>query len=398
MLDTKTYKCPKCGTELTFDSVNQIFRCQNCNAKFALNTKKKEQRTEQTSNVREDNQNNIENIINTIPQSKKIIDTTEQNENIQENQKQVDTNSLNKTDITQPNNKELYANSNIFVYTCSDCNSEIITTTNNKISSCIFCNNKNISKNELQKKLPNTKIIPFKIDKKSAIKKYKEFGKNRPFKPSAFKNANQISGVYVPFYLYNCDSNGLIELNCKKNTSWKTGNYKYKKTDTYLVTRDGNMSLENIPIDTTKKFTDIIDFIGPFNPNELESFNESYLNNYSLISPKMTSEEILKESVGKAKIQFIEEMKKSTEGYEEIEPIKNAINLYNSKMTPVLLPIWFLNIDYKKKNYSFVINGQTGKITGYIPPNTKKFINTWIMLFITVFLISFLICLVGVIL
>jgi len=43
MLDTKTYKCPKCGTELTFDSVNQIFRCQNCNAKFALNTKKKEE-------------------------------------------------------------------------------------------------------------------------------------------------------------------------------------------------------------------------------------------------------------------------------------------------------------------------------------------------------------------
>jgi len=151
MLDTKTYKCPKCGTELTFDSVNQIFRCQNCNAKFALNTKKKEEKTEQTSNVKEDNQNNIEKIINTIPQSKKIIDTIEQNENIQENQKQVDTNSLNKTDITQPNNKELYANSNIFVYTCSDCNSEIITTTNNKISSCIFCNNKNISKNQLRK-------------------------------------------------------------------------------------------------------------------------------------------------------------------------------------------------------------------------------------------------------
>ena len=38
-----------------------------------------------------------------------------------------------------------------------------------------------------------------------------------------------------------------------------------------------------------------------------------------------------------------------------------------------LLPLWFMNTRYKDKSYTFVINGQTGKMSGSLPISWIKF-------------------------
>lgn len=331
-MDTEV-KCPKCGQSLVFNSDSNVYKCDNCKIDFDINSVKNQ------------------------------------------------------------------STNNNYEYVCNDCGFTIITPIDTNISSCIYCKSNNIEKKESSKKIPEVKFIPFKIDNKKAQNIYKQFCSKRFLKPSVFSNKksiNEIIGAYVPFYLYNCDSNGVVELNCKKNTSWKTGSYKYKKIDTYLVTRSGNMSFENIPIDTTKKFIDIVDLIGPFDFSEREKSDISKVSSYPFIPNKMTNDEILRESVGKAKGYFIKEMIKSVDNYKEITPIKNSINLYNSKISSVLLPIYILNIKYKDKMYNFSINGQTGKISGNIPISIKKAIVIWIILFIVILLVSSLI--IGVVL
>ena len=48
------------------------------------------------------------------------------------------------------------------------------------------------------------------------------------------------------------------------------------------------------------------------------------------------------------------------------------------------MPIWILHRHYRGKDYLFLINGQTGKITGHIPQSIKKekqrFCSVWILL------------------
>ena len=39
----------------------------------------------------------------------------------------------------------------------------------------------------------------------------------------------------------------------------------------------------------------------------------------------------------------------------------------------VLLPVWFLNTNFKNKKYSYAINGQNGKVVGEIPLSKPKF-------------------------
>ena len=277
---------------------------------------------------------------------------------------------------------------------CNDCNKELIVNKNIDIKSCIYCKSKNIEKHELTKKIPKAHLLPFKINKKDALTIYEKLCRKVIFKSSIFLSktiTQQLIGVYVPFYLYSCECNGIVEFECIKSTKWKTGSYKYEKVDKYLVTRSGNMSLENIPIDTTKNFKDIIDLIGPYDYSKIEEADTTLITSSAIVPNKMTNDEILKESVGRAKVCFIDEMKKSDLNYKEITPIKNSINIYNSKMSCILLPIYVLNIKNKNKLYPFYINGQTGKVFGNIPFSISKLIIIWIVLFIIIFILSSLI-------
>ena len=156
------------------------------------------------------------------------------------------------------------------------------------------------------------------------------------------------------------------------------------------------MSLENIPVDTTKKFLKLISLIEPYNYEKIKPANTKIITSLSIVPNCMTHDEILKESILESKKCFIEEMKKSIKDYKDIKYSKNSINIYNSKMRCVLLPIYLLNIKDKDKIYSIIINGETGKINGDIPLSTSKIIFIWILLFILIFVILILIYLGGI--
>ena len=79
---------------------------------------------------------------------------------------------------------------------------------------------------------------------------------------------------------------------------------------------------------------------------------------------------------------------------------KRSIESYNSEIKRlendyVLLPVWILNIKYKDKIYHFAMNGQTGKMVGEIPVDTKKLILCILINFIAIFLIVFIVMFVG---
>ena len=83
-------------------------------------------------------------------------------------------------------------------------------------------------------------------------------------------------------------------------------------------------------------------------------------------------------------------MRKDIRGYDEITNVDNSINLYNCKSSYVLLPVWFLNLKYKDKMYTFAMNGQTGKLIGDIPTDIKKAIFIWIGIFLITLIILLL--------
>ena len=208
----------------------------------------------------------------------------------------------------------------------------------------------------------------------------------------SLKNIKEMSGIYIPFWLYDYDANGIVEADCKRITSWRSGNYRYTKTDTFLALRGGNMSFSNVPVDGSKKFSnEIMNSIEPFDYSELKNFNVSYLSGF--LSEKYDVDKAVAIADGniRAKNSFIEQMRKDITGYNTVIPIKDSINLNNTNSKYVLLPVWLLNIKYKDKIYPFAMNGQTGKLIGDIPIDNKKAFLIWLGLVLIVFIITFII-------
>ena len=279
---------------------------------------------------------------------------------------------------------------NLYNYICKNCGTEIIGDENTKIRYCVHCNNLQIEKNKLDEEINYKKIIPFTTTKLEAIKRYKNNLKYRWLIPSVFKKyIYEIKGIYVPCYIYNFDSIGEVELECENINKWVSQGYKYTKIDKCKVIRGASMSLENIPISTSKNIQDdIINFIEPYDYSKLKEFDDSDIKDFLLAKQNILEEEINKKSIDKAKIAFIEVLKKDLKNYNKILETCNSINFNNSKKTLILLPMWILNIKYKNKIYTFAMNGQTGKLFENFPLNKNKIIYIWLILFFIIFIIS----------
>lgn len=280
------------------------------------------------------------------------------------------------------------------VYTCNNCGASIVVDPNISTTSCVYCKNTAILKDKLHGQFNPDFVIPFKYTKEDAISAFKKLGKGKPLMPKEFnikKNIKEITGIYIPFWLYDFEAAGEIDADCKRITSWRSGNYRYTKTDTYLVTRGGNMNFERVPVDGSKRFpNDIMNSIEPFDYNDLKIFNYSYLSGFLSEKYDMTSDEVIEEAIARAKNSFIEEMRKDIRGYNTVIPTTNSINLNNTKKQYVLLPVWMLNVKYKDKIHTIAMNGQTGKMVGNIPVDVKKAIFMWILIFALSFAAGYL--------
>lgn len=300
-------------------------------------------------------------------------------------------------------NKELNSKSKGNVkadsYTCSNCGAKIIAEPNTSATFCVYCKNTAILKERFQDDFAPSLIIPFYKTKDDAISAFKKLKKGRPFMPKAFndeKNINEMRGIYIPFWLYDCSLDSSIETDSKRVSSWSDSRYRYVKTDSYKSYRAGNISFDNIPVDGSTHFNDeIMNSIEPFDYGKMVEFNYSYLSGFLSEVYDVDSDTSYQIAIRRAKESAVLELKNSIVGYSSVVVLdqKHKVNLKDKKYA--LLPVWLLNIKYKDKLYTFAMNGETGKLIGDIPIDKKKVIIMWLVLFCGVLLIEFLVLLIG---
>ena len=327
------HKCISCGAKLPFNPKTQRWDCEYCGASYSL---------------------------------------TELNEKENELKKKTKSYKLDS-------------------YHCPDCGAQIVADDTTTATFCVYCGNTSIIKDRLKGEFNPSKIIPFKTTKEQAISAFKQMKKGKLYAPKEFsneENIQKITGVYIPFWVYDCDSSGRLNFNCQKISSWTSGNYTYTKTDYYNVVRGGSMKFDNVPVDGSSKFDDdMMDSIEPFDYKDLKEFDISYLSGFLSENYDVNQEAASTRMKKRVENTMIEEMKNTVRGY-TTSLLKNAdVNLNISETEYMLLPVWLLNIKYNNKMHLFAMNGQTGKMIGDVPIVKSKVVLTGVILFITLFII-----------
>ncbi|MEW9094700.1 MAG: TFIIB-type zinc ribbon-containing protein [Clostridiaceae bacterium] len=308
------YKCPSCGGDMVFDSQSGKLSCHSCGRK-----------------------DNIEDF------SEEFITTT----------------------FSEDEAKE---------YHCKNCGAIIMTDAETTATTCSFCGAGVVLGDRLSGTMTPAKIIPFTISKEEAMKAFTSWCKNGRLTPKGFMTADRvknITGMYVPFWLYDLNSKVKVNAHCTKVSKYTRGDYIYTETKHYDVYRDINIDYIKVPVDASQKMNDeIMDKLEPY--NNLKDFKTPYLAGY--IAEKYNFDD--KDLLPRAKLKigaYIESYISSTiTGYSSVNYGSKQIDTRPKQAYYTLLPVWMVCYDYNKSEHTFAMNGQTGKVVGKPPISFEK--------------------------
>ena len=261
-------------------------------------------------------------------------------------------------------------------YHCTSCGAELLSDNTTSATFCVYCKNPTVIRSRFSGKFKPRFVIPFKMTKEKAKSIYSAWIKKRFFAPSEFKHQEEIekiTGIYAPFWLFDCTADGYIEGDATTVSSWRSGNYRYTKTRFFRVSRAGTMKYDNVPCDASKKLDDkLMHMIEPYSYADLKDFSMQYMSGFMAEKYDVDSNEAGQVIQGRVK-QFVETTLKGTvNGYASFSVADSQVNLSDENHDYSMLPVYLLVNKYKGKEHKFMINGQTGKVVGETPISIGK--------------------------
>jgi len=314
------YKCPNCGGGMVFDSVTGRLSCHSCGRK---------------------------DDIETIPDPLKTYAFSE--------------NEVNE-------------------FQCNSCGAVTITEAETAATVCSFCGAAVVLGDRLAGKLAPALVIPFSISKQQAMEAFRKWCKNGLLTPKGFVTADRIKGItgmYVPFWLYELHNQVEAHGHATKVRVYVKGDYRYTETQHYNVYRRLRLNYTRVPIDASEKMNDaLMDKLEPFPYEQLKSFKTPYLAGYVAEKYSYNDKELLPRAKDKIREYIESAISSSVTGYTTVNFIDKQVNNTYTNADYCLLPVWVVHYDYNKLEYTFAMNGQTGKVVGK-PPISKAKVMKW---------------------
>lgn len=329
------FKCPCCNATLPFSGETQQMKCEYCDNTFDIDTLRacaEEEATLSSSEVH-----------------------WEQEEKPQWSESDQD---------------------HIRSFLCEACGGSLITDDHTAATFCPYCGNAAILPGRVSGGLKPEGVIPFKTTKEDARAAFLKLCSGKPLLPKFFTQEQQvekITGIYVPFWLYDCSAGLSGSYKATRMHTWSDSRYIYTKTDHYLLRRQAEADYSGIPMDGSTKMEDaFMESIEPYDYSQVVDFDMAYLSGF--LADKYDVESAAGEDRIRQRVEnaLNDQVQSSFLGYATVVPTSRQISIDHGKAKYVLLPVWLLNTRYHGKTYTFAMNGQTGKMTGEFPVCPKR--------------------------
>ncbi len=334
------FKCPNCGGELVFDPAAQKYKCEYCLSAFT--------------------------------------------------QEEMDALSGEHSQETGAPQTEQTASSEAVMYHCPSCGAEVITDETTAATFCYYCHNPVILEGAVSGEYLPDRIIPFQISKEQAKDAFLTYVKKRHFVPRTFFSEEQIeklSGIYFPYWVYECTMQGDVEGSATKVRVYRVGDTEVTETSIYHVGRDGEASFDQITRNALQKSDRLlVDNVQPFELEQLRPFQMSYLSGFMAEKRDMDQDRFTAELQAECRKYAESVFRSSVSGYTTVNLSSQNYALKEEHWQYVLLPVWILT--YRRSGgdrlWYYAMNGQNGRVFGELPLDGKKIALMSAVLFVAV--------------
>jgi Zn finger protein HypA/HybF involved in hydrogenase expression len=327
-INTETFVCENCGGLMKFNISKQKFACESCGSEndLPVNSDKI---------VEHDFNGYLEREKNTVPFA------------------------------------------GIAMVTCQRCGMEITFDEQQIATTCPMCSSTQIATVKQSSGIPPDGVVPFKIDKQDAQQKFKEWVKSRWFAPNDFKKKygeGDLKGMYLPFWTYDADVVSRYTGRGGKHRRVRGADGR-ERTVTNWTPVNGvvNSSFDDVQVCASNK-QDNIKGILPFGTiHNTKTFSAGYLSGYYAEVYKIKADTAFTEAKkiieNAMRALAVKDIKRRYDAAEV-----HTLNSTYSNVTykHVLLPLWESAFGYKGKTYNYLVNGETGKVSGKRPYSPVK--------------------------
>lgn len=328
------YKCPCCGGAIAFDAQLQKMKCPYCDTEFEMQT---------------------------------LAEYDSQLQSQQEDDLQWD---LSCQDTWQEED-------GLHSYVCNSCGGEILADDSTGATECPYCGNPVVMMAKFSGDLKPDLVIPFKLDKTAAVEALKKHYQGKRLLPRVFKDENhlqEIQGVYVPVWLFDAEADADVRFKATKVRAWSDSRYNYTQTSFFSLSRSGSMAFAQIPVDGSTKMDDaMMESIEPYDPSQAVDFQTAYLAGYLADKYDVDADSSIQRANERVKHTAEDALAATAVGYTSVTPEYSSIRLRKGQTRYALYPVWLLNTKWNGKQYTFAMNGQTGKFTGDLPMDKGLF-------------------------
>lgn len=366
------YKCPDCGADMSYDADTRMLRCPSCGNTKKIGLMKEDNNCDPFADD-EPADSNTQNASN----SGHSHDSQSAAENVDEVYGDYE-------DFEEHSSYTTYGEHDTKHYVCQNCGAELITDADTTSTSCSYCGSPMILGDRLSGKMAPAKLIPFTITKDRAEAAFKKWCKGGLVTPNEFMKADRIksiTGMYVPFWLYDVNGRGEAYATATKVRSYCSGDYEITETRHYRIYRKVSLNFNDIPVDASEKMPDdMMDKLEPYSYTDLMDFNTPYLAGYIAEKYNYTDKELFPRLKEKTFHYIDSYIQNTIHGYSSVNITQRNYDAKQKNAAYTLLPVWMLAYSIKGKEYLFAMNGQTGKVVGK-PPISKVKVSLWWILF-----------------
>lgn len=327
------YTCTSCGGIMVFDIESQMLKCPNCE--------------------------------NSMP--------------IPENQSQIIEHGFTRSAMQRLSVQEKTTETK----QCQGCGAMVEISRDCTATQCAYCGASYVLAERQEEAVVPDGVAPFQIDKYAVGEIFNKWIRKRWLAPNELKRlyeSDKIQGIYVPYWTFDADvmchytaqggKERRVEVkNEDGSTTTKT------EVDWYHTSGKVKNFFDDVLVKATKNLkSSLLKGIEPYNTKEqMKSYAPEYLSGYGAECYSISLEDAHKDarSIMEDKLRRMAESDVRRH-YDRVKDVRLSPDYKEETYKHVLLPVYSTAYTYKGKDYTVLINGQNGNISGDYPKSPVK--------------------------
>lgn len=259
---------------------------------------------------------------------------------------------------------------------CKSCGAETIYDVNDMSSKCPYCGSNQVMEDPNSKKvMAPGGVVPFKLDAAAASKRFKDWIGRKFFCPKLAKESakpDAFTGIYIPYWTFDSqtESDFSGEYGTEHHYRDSKGN-THTKINWHPTSGHHSRFIDDMLVcASSKQSGPIITGLEPYDTKLTVEYKPEYMAGFKAERYTIKMKDAWE--TGKQKIDALlkgEIKEKIRSRYHTSHARVNRLITSHNNITYkyLLLPVWISAFKYQDKVYQFMVNGQTGKVSGKTP-------------------------------